>query len=228
MLDELASALAATEVGHPLRVAIDGVDGAGKTTLADELTPLIEARGRPVVRASVDDFHRPRDERYRRGELSPEGFYLDTFDYEALRRLLLEPLGHSGGSRVRTRSWDHVRDAPVHVEWLAVSDDAVVLCDGVFLQRDELRELWDVVVFVAVEMGVSVERAVQRDATWMPSLEATRDRYRVRYTPAQKRYLEEQRPRERADFVVENTDPQAPALLHSPVRRRLHLQQRGT
>jgi uridine kinase len=50
----------------------------------------------------------------------------------------------------------------------------------------------------------------------MPSLEATRERYRVRYTPAQRRYLEELAPRERADFVVENTDPGTPQLLRRP------------
>jgi uridine kinase len=213
VLEALASALAAIEAGHPLRVGIDGVDGAGKTTLADELAPLVAAVGRPVVRASVDDFHRPRDDRYRRREHSPEGFYLDTFDYDAVRRLLLEPLGPGGDLRVRTRSWDHTRDLPVPEEWLAVEPGAVVLCDGVFLQRDELRELWDVTVFVDAEIAAAAERGAVRDAGWMPSLEATRERYRVRYTPAQRRYLEELAPRERADFVVENTEPGAPRLL---------------
>lgn len=92
-------------------------------------------------------------------------------------------------------------------------DDAVLLCDGVFLHREELRDVWDVTVLVAAEIEVAVERAVRRDASWMPSLEATLERYRLRYTPAQKRYLEEQRPHEHADFVIENTDPKAPTLL---------------
>jgi uridine kinase len=213
VLAELAAALAALETQHPLRVGIDGVDGAGKTTLADDLEPFVSARGRPVLRASVDDFHRPRDERYRLREHSPEGFYLDTFDYEAVRALLLEPLGPGGDRLVRTRSWDHARDLAAPVEWLTVEPSSVLLCDGVFLQRDELRGHWDTIVFVAADLGVAAERGAVRDAAWMPSLEATRERYRVRYTPAQRRYLEELRPLERADFVLENTDPQAPLLL---------------
>ena len=40
-------------------VAVDGVDGAGKTTLADELAPLLEAAGKPVIRATVDVLLRP-------------------------------------------------------------------------------------------------------------------------------------------------------------------------
>ena len=212
VLDELAAALAAIELGHPLRVGIDGVDGAGKTTLADELAPLVEARGRHVLRASVDDFHRPRDTRYRRGELTPDGFYLDTFDYEAVRELLLDPLGPEGDRRVRTRLWDHAADAPAPVEWLAVSDDIVLLCDGVFLHRDELLGAWDTTVFVAAEIEVAAERGIQRDAARMASIEAMRERYRVRYTPAQKRYLEERRPHERAQFVLDNTNLEAPTL----------------
>ena len=57
-----------------LRVGIDGVDGAGKTTLADTLADALEAAGIAVIRASVDGFHHPRAVRYRLGRESPEGF----------------------------------------------------------------------------------------------------------------------------------------------------------
>jgi hypothetical protein len=36
-------------------IATDGVDGAGKATLADALAPAVARRGRAVIRASVDD-----------------------------------------------------------------------------------------------------------------------------------------------------------------------------
>jgi uridine kinase len=212
VLDELAAALAGIRLTHPLRVGIDGVDGAGKTTLADELAPLVKTHGRYALRASVDDFHRPRDARYRRGELSPEGFYLDTFDYDAVQELLLDPLGPKGTRHVRTCTWDHVNDAPAPEKWHTVPDDAVLLCDGVFLHREGLLEAWDVTVFVAAEIEVAAERGTRRDAARMSSVEATRERYRLRYTPAQRRYVEQRRPHERAHFLLENTDPAAPVL----------------
>ena len=93
LLARLADRIAAIEVRHPVRVAIDGIDAAGKTTFADALAPLVAERGRPVIRASIDGFHRPRAERYRRGADSPEGYYLDSFDYERVRAELLDPLG---------------------------------------------------------------------------------------------------------------------------------------
>jgi hypothetical protein len=64
-----------------------------KTVLADALAPLVIAKGRQVIRASVDDFHHPRAVRYARGRYSPDGFFLDSYDYPAFRRLLLDPLG---------------------------------------------------------------------------------------------------------------------------------------
>ena len=75
LLDRRADAVASLHPDRVVRVAIDGVDGAGKTMLADALAPLIVAQGRPVIRASVDDFHNPREVRYARGKYSPS----DTF-----------------------------------------------------------------------------------------------------------------------------------------------------
>jgi uridine kinase len=59
------------------RVGIDGPDAAGKTTLADRLAAALAG---PVLRVRADDYLRPADERYRRGDLSPEGYYRDLFD----------------------------------------------------------------------------------------------------------------------------------------------------
>ena len=55
-----------------------------------------ERIGRPVIRSSIDSFHNPSEFRYRRGRTSPEGFYLDSYDYAALRMHLLDPLGPGG------------------------------------------------------------------------------------------------------------------------------------
>ena len=79
-------------------VGIDGGDGSGKTTFADDLAAVLRSVGRAAARVSVDDFHNPREVRYRRGRTSPSGFWLDSFDYDRLREYVLAPLG-PGGSR---------------------------------------------------------------------------------------------------------------------------------
>lgn len=76
LLDGLASRILAAAEDRAIRVAVDGVDASGKTTLADELVPLLERPGRIVRRLTVDDFLNPADVRYRRGKESPEGVFL--------------------------------------------------------------------------------------------------------------------------------------------------------
>src|SRR5579863_2110969 len=92
IIADLAGHLAALQRPHPVRVAIDGVDAAGKTKLADALAAALEGQQRAVIRASIDGFHRPRAERYQRGADSPLGYYADSFNYPALRESLLLPL----------------------------------------------------------------------------------------------------------------------------------------
>jgi len=106
LLDRLAGAIESVMTSHPLRVAVDGPPAAGKTTLADELALILRARGREVIRASTESFHLPRAQRYRRGEFSPEANYHDSFDYDTLRRVLLDPLGPDGDRRYQHAVYD--------------------------------------------------------------------------------------------------------------------------
>jgi uridine kinase len=206
VLEQLAQLIAAVRLEHPVRVGVDGPDAVGKTTLADRLVAPLEASGRSVVRASVDGFHRPRAERYRRGELSPEGYYLDSFDYEAVRRELLDPLGPGGGRLCRTAVFDFRSDTPVSGLVVEVPATAIVLVDGIFLQRPELDGCFDLVVYIDAPEEAILERARRRDG------EVSLERYRARYLPAQRRYRQARDPVGRADVVVDNTDADRPRI----------------
>src|SRR5690349_23139410 len=99
LISRLSEAIWSVTTAHPLRVAVDGPPAAGKTTLADDLAVVLRARGRDVIRATIEDFLFPRAQRYRRGEYSAEACYFDNHDYEALNRVLLDPLGPQGDGR---------------------------------------------------------------------------------------------------------------------------------
>jgi uridine kinase len=217
-LEALARLILRVERPHPVRVAIDGPDTAGKTILADELAPLLERSGRPVVRASVDGFHRPRAERYSRGPESAEGYYFDSFDYPALRAALLDPLGAGGDRRFRRHVFDFRRDAPVAAPTETAADNAILVLDGVFLLRRELIDLWDFSVFVAVPLAETQRRAVTRDQVLLGDEEAVRHRYAVRYVPGQQLYYGRAHPQEKADVVIDNVDPDHPSLRLSESR----------
>lgn len=206
LLDQLTVLVVAIPCSHPLRVAIDGIDAAGKTTLADELAPLIEAQGRPVIRASIDGFHHPRSVRYRRGPDSPEGYYEDSFDYTALRAILLNPLGPQGNRRYRRAIFDVHADAPLVLEEENAPANAVLLFDGVFLLRPELAGQWDYRILVSVTKEVALQRATRRDLSLFGSQETIQTRYLQRYFPGQQIYFQAARPPEQADVIVDNND----------------------
>lgn len=213
VLSQLADTIVSLQHSHPLRVAIDGIDASGKTTLADQLAPLIEQRGRPVIRASIDDFHRPRSQRYQRGLDSPLGYYEDSFDYPALQSVLIHPLGSGGSRRYRRAIFDVRNDVPLVTEEEEATPDAVLLFDGVFLLRPELNALWDYRIFVQVDFEVALQRAMIRDQELFGSSEAVRARYLQRYIPGQQLYFQAVNPQELADVIVENNDSVQPRLV---------------
>lgn len=168
-------------------VAIDGLDGAGKTTFADQLAELLD---RPVVRASVDDFHHPRSIRYRRGRESPEGFYLDSYDLAKLTSLLLDPF--VAGDAFRRRAFDHVADTPVEAKLEEAPTDAILVLDGLFLHRNELVSRWDLSIWLDVPPRIAALRLLRRDG------QPARDRY-VR---GNELYAADAQPTSRASLVL--------------------------
>src|SRR5580693_1507954 len=143
LLDRVLAVMQTVAVTHPLRVAVDGPPAAGKTTLADELGDVLRAQGRYVIRASIESFLFPRAQRYRRGELSAEANYHDNFDYDALHRVLLDPLGPGGNRGFQRAVYDNQTDSAVTEPITVAPVDAVLIFEGVFLMRAELIDRWD-------------------------------------------------------------------------------------
>jgi uridine kinase len=210
LLQLLAELLLERRPSHPLRVAIDGPDCSGKTTLADELAELL-AGERPLIRAGIDGFHNPRELRYRRGADSPEGYFFDSFDYEAVRTQLLEPLGPGG-----SRRFDYRLDEKIELPEEKAAADAVLLFDGVFLLRSELLGYWDFSIFVYASFEEILRRSELRDCELLGGEEATRARYLDRYLPGQELYLRRSEPHQRADVLIDNTVVAEPKLLKRP------------
>ena len=144
--------------GGRVLVAIDGPDAAGKTTLARGIAERLK---RPALSASVDRWHNPREVRLRRGTDFAEGYYLDSFDYDALVRECLDPFA-SGAAYVRTAIFDHRTNGGGEMQQ-KVAPDAILLFDGVFLPRPELQARWDLRVYLHVPESVTLARAANRD-----------------------------------------------------------------
>ena len=195
-------------------VGIDGVDGAGKTTFADDLASLLRESGLEVIRISMDDYLNPQSRRYAQGRTSAQGFFDDSYDYERLTEDVLEPLSQDGCGRYRTASYDLTSESEVKSPWRIAPDDAVVIIDGMFIHRDELcssrkKKVWDISVWLEVPFEESFHRLAEREAKITPD---PADPGNARYYQGQLLYLESCDPAQRADVVVENAAPHAPVL----------------
>jgi uridine kinase len=220
MFEELIKTIVATTKPHPLRVGIDGASAVGKTRLADELATCMRLRGRPVIRASGDDFHFPKSIRHRRGRISPEGYYRDAFDTPTLISRLLAPLGPGGDGVYRVASHSLTNDEVLTPTPRTATRDEVLLFDGMFLQRSETREYFDCMVYLTARTSVVRARAITRDLAYFGTEDEVQRIYAQRYDPAQQLYLDEAEPETHANFVIENSDPAAPALRRGQARDR--------
>ncbi len=216
VLDDLAARIIARGAATPIRVAIDGRTASGKTTLADELAAAIRRGNRVVIRTSIDGFHRPKAERYARGRFSAEGYYHDARDLSAVMALLLAPLGPGGDRQYRTASFDLENDHPVAQEPQSAPADAILIVDGTFLQRPELRDGWDLAIFVATSEQTSEQRGINRDADRLGGIAAARRLYADRYKPAFVLYEQLCKPAEVADVILNNDDLNRPVMRIRP------------
>jgi uridine kinase len=209
VLDTVARALSRPIAAGVTRVAIDGVDGAGKTHFADELAEVLGASGRSVIRASVDGFHNPRSIRYRLGRDSPEGFFEDSYDYAQLKAALLDPLSPGGHGHYRAAVFDHRSDSPVSAPSRMASPGDILVLDGIFLHRPELRAYWDYSIFLEVAFAVSIPRGAQR-GEGSPDPEAASNQ---RYVRGQRLYLRSCEPARFATVTINNDDLLAPYIV---------------
>jgi uridine kinase len=215
---ELAERLTATEWTEVLRVGVDGTDGAGKTTLADELSVEIGS-SHEVVRVSIDGFHNPAAIRHRRETTEPAlSYYEDSFDYGRFVDLVVQPVLGPPPRAIRPAVFDHLADCPVEAQPVDVPDGSVLVVDGIFLGRPELRPFWDVWVYVMVSDPVACERAIARDAPTVGSPDVAARRYAERYQPGQRTYREKVDPISAADIVLDNNDLEAPRLARISLR----------
>ncbi|QIS16698.1 uridine kinase [Nocardia arthritidis] len=206
LVTRVAERVLALPVTRPL-VAVDGPTGAGKTSFGHELAERIAGTGRQVLRASLDDFKRPWRDRHLYDRESGEGYYRNAFDYDAVARLLLEPLGPGGSGDCALCGIDPLTQIDHSAVRTQAADDAVLIVDGVFALRPEINRYWNYRIWLAVNAETAFRRGVERDGA--DAADVHRDRYAV----AEQVYVDEVDPARRADIVIDNSAFDRPSIV---------------
>jgi uridine kinase len=203
LLQELAAELLVGSRHGRLLVAVDGPTASGKTTFADELAQALRADGATVFRASMDDFLLPRARRYARGRTSPDGRYHDSYDYSLFRRVLVDPFLMAGSTGFVLAGFDRERDVPFESDWQTAPADAILVVDGSFVLRPELRGIWYSSIWLEADSTARELRISERDGFAPGSAEA------ARYSGAFELYVQTS-PADAAAISIDNSDFEHP------------------
>jgi uridine kinase len=119
-------------------VCVEGLGGAGKSTLAAALA----ARSSDITLVHGDDFYGPEEREWR--SWTPQQGYERYFDHQRVERELLRPLRAGCSARFQRYDWStNTLDG-----WVSVEPRGIVLVEGVYLLRRELRPYWDFSIYV--------------------------------------------------------------------------------
>ena len=118
-----------------------------------------------------------------------------------------------GGSRdYRSAAFDYRTDFAIVQPLQRAPADAVLVVDGIFLQRPELARVWDLVIFVDVTFEAAAARALERAFSEEGRDAGLAEINRRRYVPAQQIYFDAYRPIQTADIVIDNNDIRNPKV----------------
>jgi uridine kinase len=166
--------------GQRLVVAVDGLDGSGKSRFASSLAAALSTDGRPAALLHVDDFRRPTDFSLLTPEAESALYYERYFDFAAVGDALSAWV--QGGA-----------------------DGAVIILEGVMLLRAALPARTPLIV-LEVSAAEARRRILARDQAKGRTPEEIAGRIDRRYFPAQVRYRAACDPLGLADLVIDNED----------------------
>jgi uridine kinase len=213
LIAETATQIASLGPGR-LRVAVDGLTAAGKTSFGHELATALRERGRPVMRASLDDFkhpwHHAREHGYDR--LSGEGYYRNPWDFTSARELLLKPAGPAGSGIVVLCAHDPLTGQDHRGAAVTTPPGTILVTDGVFAFRPEYNDCWEYRIWLQVDPAAALSRGIARD-TPTEGAEAATQVHRDRYHAAERIYQAEVDPEALADLIIDNNDFGRPQVL---------------
>jgi uridine kinase len=194
----------------PFIIGINGIDTSGKTVFARRLTDFLAASGLKTQLIHLDDFHNPKAVRYS-GTNPADSYYQNSFNFALLATSLLIPAKEGQSIRTNLTLLDLETDNFTLQRDYAIDNDTIVVVEGVFLFRPELRNYFDYKIYLEVSFEEVMRRVRERDLPLFG--DSIFQKYADKYMPAQRKYIEEHRPAEQAQLVIDNTKYDCPIII---------------
>lgn len=198
---EIADAIVPLFKGKDIVVlGIDGLGGAGKSTISEKISSELESRGICPVLLHIDDFIHTRQIRYNDAHPDWQCYYDLQWRYDYFADVVSRI--KSGEKQLDIELYDKDNDS-YFTKHCSVSGKTAVIVEGIFLQRKELAGSFDHMVYIDIPEDVRLDRVLKRD-TYIGNEQQIIDKYNNRYFPAERRYFSEYAPDKSADYVISN------------------------
>jgi uridine kinase len=183
-------------------VGIDGLGGAGKSTIVSSLKLKLQNQNYNCYVLHIDDFIHPKYIRYDESKEEWYCYYNIQWRYDYLVKEILLPIKEGNRLDKQIELYDKERDTYI-LETISIPQGSILLLEGIFLQRKELKNYLDFTVYLDVSQDVRLKRILLRD-TYIGELQDIRRKYERRYFPAEEKYISEYSPIENADLVLKD------------------------
>jgi uridine kinase len=181
-------------------VAVSGIDASGKGHVAGQLDEALTREGVRVARIGIDPWLNPPLVRESPIDSGPH-FYRHAFDLDRHFTALIDPLCARRAIDLRVRLGGQSGVATGH-HFLFQGID-VVLLEGIFLFRRDLRARYDLRIWVECSFQSALHRALVRNQEGLPP-DDIRKAYATIYIPAQHEHIRLDDPKAAADVVFDN------------------------
>ncbi|MFW6383993.1 MAG: uridine kinase [Halodesulfurarchaeum sp.] len=199
----------------PYAIGIGGGTGAGKTTIACDLTETV---GEAATVIPLDNYYEDLSHLDVEERRAVNYDHPDAFEWELLREHL-ETL--RSGEPVEMPQYDfeeHTRKT----ERVTVEPSAVIVLEGILVLYDEaVTDLLDLRVYVETDADVRILRRIRRDVVERGrDLEGVIEQYLSTVKPMHEQFVEPTK--KRADLIIpEGANLTAVSLLQEKVRREI-------
>ena len=163
-----------------LLIGIDGVGGAGKTTLSKSLKENLAE----VSIVQLDDFY------------SPE---LSRADRNRVLQQVLEPLENNADAKYQIFDWR----SNTLKDWHSIKPGGIVIIEGVSALHSDFVEKYDFRIWINCPPEIGFRRGIERDKVG-DGVDNT-DKWLSIWMPQEKEYVETQKPQQRADYILNGT-----------------------
>ena len=189
----------------PIRIAINGIEGTGKTTFAKGLAEYLNQKNINAIHVSIDGFHNNKEIRYRQGRDSARGYYEDSYDEHIFVEKVLIA-SQSDTPNYTEATHDLASDQYLDLPPIEISHNTILITDGCHLLKPVYRKHWDYKIYLKTDFNTAEKRGVKRETENLGGQEIAQQKFRDRYHAASQIYREENQPESWADLIVDNTN----------------------